>query len=87
MEKYSKGLKEKVFSFICYLINIIAIFYPWIVIGNTKYNFLQLKSKIADAGINEMVKQSGMMVDNPEFVWFCIKIQIIIYFLFLLENL
>ncbi|MCI8319810.1 MAG: hypothetical protein HFH02_01895 [Dorea sp.] len=84
MEKYSKGLKEKVFSFICYLINIIAIFYPWIVIGNTKYNFLQLKSKIADAGINEMVKQSGMMVDNPEFVWFCIKIQIIIYFLFLL---
>lgn len=84
MKKYSKGLKEKVFSITCYVVNIVAIFYPWIVIGNTKYNFLQLRSKISEAGIDKVIKQGGMMVDNPNFVQFCVKIQINIYFLFLI---
>lgn len=84
MKRNKKNYRKSLFSIICYIINIIIIFYPWIIVGNTKYNIAQLKRKIEAVGIDKMVEQSGLTVDNPDFVWAIVKVQIVLYFLFIL---
>lgn len=41
-ESMKRNRRKRVFSIICYIINIIIVFYPWIIVGNTKYNIVQL---------------------------------------------
>lgn len=84
MRKNHNSFGKRMVSAVLYLFNILMVFYPWIVVGNIKYNFVQLMDKIKSVGIHEMVKQSGVFVDNPEFVAFSIKIQFAFYIIFLI---
>ena len=54
-----RNRRKRVFSIICYIINIIIVFYPWIIVGNTKYNIVQLKRKIETIGIHTMIKRGS----------------------------
>ena len=51
-----RNRRKRVFSIICYIINIIIVFYPWIIVGNTKYNIVQLKRKIETIGIHMVLE-------------------------------
>ena len=79
-----RNRRKRVFSIICYIINIIIVFYPWIIVGNTKYNIVQLKRKIETIGIHTMIKRNGLIVDNPNFVGAMVKVQVVLYFCFIL---
>lgn len=73
-------------SIILYIINIISLFYPWIIIGDKRYNFVQLRNRIKETGIGELIHQNGLDVDNPEFVWFSIKALFVIYYIFIVLS-
>lgn len=84
MKRCKKDYRRSIFSIVFYIINIVIVFYPWIIVGNTKYNIVQLKRKIETIGIDKVVEQSGVTVDNPDFVWFVVRLQIVFYVLFIL---
>ena len=44
--KQKHSITSKLVSIMLYIVNVVAVFYPWIIIGNKKYNFLQLKSEV-----------------------------------------
>ncbi|MDY2813559.1 MAG: hypothetical protein SOU03_06320 [Dorea sp.] len=61
--KQKHSITSKLVSIMLYIVNLVAVFYPWIIIGNKKYNFLQLKSEV-EAMVNRRIHQTDLVEDD-----------------------
>lgn len=74
--KRKLGRIKKILSVFIYLIHIVCLFYPWIIVGSERYNFLRLGRVLKEKGIEVLIRQGNVITDNPGFLGFGVQMTV-----------
>lgn len=74
--KRKLGRIKKILSVFVYMIHIVCLFYPWIIVGSERYNFLRLGRVLKEKGIEVLIRQGNVITDNPGFLGFGVQMTV-----------
>ena len=83
-EKGKINVKRKIVSLVLYGMNLMLLFFPWIIIGEGRYNIFQLAIKMINPGLETLVAGLDLYMDDFKAVESGIWIQLVIFGLFML---
>lgn len=78
--------KQIIVSYICYIANLVLLFFPWIGMGDSNYNIFGLALKINNPGVQELAIRAGVYIDENDWptVNVGIRLELILFGLFTL---
>ena len=75
-KKDGKFMKRKIVSTIFYILNLGLFFFPWIVIGEEKYNFFQFVWKNSTHGMAPFMEQAGIPLEQLNLLEGAVSLQV-----------
>lgn len=64
MKKEKISLGQKIFSCTVYLLNILLLFFPWIAVGDKRYNIFQMAAKLKREGVGKIMADASLFTLN-----------------------
>lgn len=83
MKKDRISRNQKLFSCIVYILNILMLFFPWIAVGDKRYNIFQMAAELKGAGIDGLAADASLFTLNTNTLKVGIGVECGLFFMFL----
>lgn len=82
MKKDRISRNQKLFSCIVYILNILMLFFPWIAVGDKRYNIFQMAAELKGAGIDGLAADASLFTLNTNTLKVGIGVECGLFFMF-----